>query len=424
MQPEPPHYRGVGGRWWFRAGRLAARAAVALALQVGASMAPAQTAQPSKSPLFVPASDSEVVEVLATSPVARAALASRGAPENFAAAAMQARRHIDAARAEGDPRFLGLARAALLPWWQDQTPELLLLRATILQSSHQFDAALADLDRLLVLDPRSAQGWLTRATIELVLGRYPQALQSCLRLQALMPDQLPGLACVAEARSLTGDRHAYAGLQQRLAAAVGDDRATRGWLYLLLAEMAERQGQPADAERSYRLSLALSPSLYARAALADLLLAGDRPQQALELVEQFAGGAGAGADAGNRSDPQLPDVLLLRKVLALKALGRNSDLRRASDQQRARFADAHSRGDSQHGREEARFRLVIDGDARAALALARSNWMVQKEPADVLVLAQAARAAGDERVLAELRGSLAQTGFADARLMPLLAQTR
>jgi len=50
------------------------------------------------------------------------------------------------------------------------------------------------------------------------------------------------------------------------------------------------------------------------------------------------------------------------------------------------------RGDVVHRREEARYRLALAGDPGGALALARDNWAVQREPADLRVLADAARA--------------------------------
>ena len=60
-----------------------------------------------------------------------------------------------------------------------------------------------------------------------------------------------------------------------------------------------------------------------------------------------------------------------------------------------RFDAARQRGDSLHRREEARFRLARVGDAQGALALARANWDVQREPADRRILVDAARAVGD-----------------------------
>ena len=39
--------------------------------------------------------------------------------------------------------------------------------------------------------------------------------------------------------------------------------------------------------------------------------------------------------------------------------------------------------------------MAIEGNAPAALILARDNWKVQREPADLRILAEAARAAND-----------------------------
>ena len=90
------------------------------------------------------------------------------------------------------------------------------------------------------------------------------------------------------------------------------------------------------------------------------------------------------------------DALLLRLALAEQALpGSQAAYMRHRSDLSARFAAARARGDTLHRREEARFRLAIENDANAALALARANWAVQREPADLRVLADAARAAGD-----------------------------
>ena len=53
------------------------------------------------------------------------------------------------------------------------------------------------------------------------------------------------------------------------------------------------------------------------------------------------------------------------------------------------------RGDTVHQREQARFELLLRRDASTALALARKNWAVQKEPADIRIYLEAAVAARD-----------------------------
>ena len=68
-------------------------------------------------------------------------------------------------------------------------------------------------------------------------------------------------------------------------------------------------------------------------------------------------------------------------------------------------------------REEARFELEIQGNTSKALALARDNWKVQREPADLRILAEAARAADDAPALALVDGWVAATRLQDATLV-------
>lgn len=67
-------------------------------------------------------------------------------PNNVHIAVKLARLYIDRARDEGDPRYLGYAQAALAPWWQMTKPPIdaIILRATLYQSTYQFDRSLKD----------------------------------------------------------------------------------------------------------------------------------------------------------------------------------------------------------------------------------------------------------------------------------------
>ena len=109
------------------------------------------------------------------------------------------------------------------------------------------------------------------------------------------------------------------------------------------------------------------------------------------------------------------DGLLLRLTLAEQRLpeGRES-FARHRDELAARFDAARRRGDSMHRREEARFRLAVDTDPRPALALARDNWAVQREPADLRVLIDAARATRNAAALHTARDWMATNRIEDA----------
>ncbi len=339
----------------------------------------------------------------------RATLAAT--PRNLDVATSVARRAIDASRATGDPRFLGQAQAALSPWWTlpDGPSVVVLLRATIKQSQHDFDGAIADLDRLLIANPRAAQARLTRATVLTVVGRFAEAQTDCTQLASMAPP-LVVAGCLAPPTSLSGEaERAYVGLVQALDKP-GTDVGMIEWALTLAAEIAQRRGDAVAAERHFAAALALDPhDAYLKGAYADFLLDSKRPRDVLPLVA---------SDIKN-------DALLLRLLLAEQRL---PDQRDTFDAHRAemtaRFDAARRRGDSLHRREEARFRLAVEGDSRGALTLARDNWSVQREPADLRILVDAARAANDAPTLRLATDWIAKTRLEDKALVAALAGKR
>jgi len=111
------------------------------------------------------------------------------------------------------------------------------------------------------------------------------------------------------------------------------------------------------------------------------------------------------------------DALLLRRVLAEQQLpDQAAPFAAHRAEMAARFEAARRRGDSLHRREEARFRLAVEGDLRGALALARDNWKVQREAADLRILVDAARAAHDAQALQVAADWIARNGLEDAWL--------
>ena len=87
---------------------------------------------------------------------------------------------------------------------------------------------------------------------------------------------------------------------------------------------------------------------------------------------------------------------------------------------RARRDRARRRGDGLHRREEALIALAIDNDPARAVALARANFDVQREPADARVLAAAGRAARDAAALRVVEDWQRATGLEDVALARLL----
>ena len=399
-------------------------AAAAAPLVVAAALAAIITlaAPAAQAAPYLPRAGSDVIETLPrrSDPLQlelrrmRVQLAT--APDDVQLAATLAQRYIAIGRTESDPRYFGYAQAALAPWWRQAAPPptVRLLRATLLQNTHSFHAAMADLDAVTVADPANAQAWLTRATVQTVLGQYSAATASCARLSALT-EQLVSIACLTNVSGVTGrllksDALLATTLQRNADAAP----QTRAWAMTLLAEMATRRGDAVLAEARYQEALQLAPrDSYLLGAYADFLLDQQRGAEAAGLLK-----------AQRRIDG-----LLLRYALALKQVsqrqtrqsgqaGLQTELADAVAELDARFHAAALRGDSVHQREQARYALHLRGDAKAALALAQQNWAVQKEPADLRILLEAARAANDRAAAAPALAWMAQTGLEDSTIAP------
>jgi len=374
--------------------RLLLSLAAATALGSGATAAP-----------HLPASDATVLAELPAG-TRHASLPARALTATRIDVALPlAQFNISRARATGDLRYLGYADAILAPWMKQPTvaPEVLVLDATILQSRHAFDASLAELDRALRVRPDNAQGWLTRATVLRVLGRYDEALSSCGHLEG-SADPVVASLCVQSLRGLTGHlREAYARVVSLSAAGVSPE--IRAWRFSELGEMAERLGRDDDAERWFREGLQVVPGdFYVRSACADLLLRHDRAADALQLM--------AGYDS--------MEPVLLRIAIAHRALHDGAG-QRADEMLSNAFAVEDQRGEAVHRREQARFLLDVDHKPADALAAARENWRVQREPDDALILLRAAQAAGQPREADPAREFLGRTGLEDSRLKPYLA---
>ncbi|MGB0127694.1 MAG: hypothetical protein WBP72_08645 [Rhodocyclaceae bacterium] len=362
---------------------------------------------------YLPADDSQVLERLPAriaDPGQRELSAWRkqlaDQPANLPLALRVARRYSELGRVSGDPRYAGYAQAALGPWWDrpDAPPEVRVLRATLRQRLHQFEAALVDLDAVLKADPRNAQARLTKATILQVQGKYAAAGDECLALQPLVQDAVSAM-CRASVGGLTGRlRASYGQLRSAYERSGKTDAGIRAWLATALGEMAARAGMTAAAEADFRTALAIDPAdSYLLGAYADFLLDTDRAREVPPLLKAHLG----------------VDALLLRHALALQAI-RSPDLGPAVDQLRARFDASRLRGERVHLREEARFTLHLLGNAAEALRLAEQNWAIQKEPADLRLLLQAAVAAHDETAQRAARRWVTVTGLEDVQLLPLL----
>jgi hypothetical protein len=378
---------------------------IALALVLAAVQFPSTAATPVQ-----PSHDDEVLEILPLvtrnrPPIAAVSAAPASArtlaPE---AAARQAREDISVARQTGDTRYWGRAQAVLAPWWDraDAPVDLAVLQATVQQGRHEFGASRLVLTAALARAPGHAQGWLNLAALERLSADYASALSACDAV-ARAGQPLYAHACTLETQSLLGRNAPATQGWQALIASVAD-AGQRSWLLSLLAESQERGGRDQAAAQSYAASLAAQSDLYTTIAYGDLLLRTGKPAQALQVLA---------------ASPET-DAVVLRRAAAWRALG-DARWKVGRDQLQTRVAELKRRGDDPalHGRELALAALWLDDQPAAALALARSNLRLQREPIDWWVAAQSAQAARDPAALAELAAALRATGLQDTRLASL-----
>lgn len=352
---------------------------------------------------FVPDSDSVVLERLPVRPMVGFAAPARSGAVPVEMIPERVRELLRRAREESDPRYLGQAERLLEPLAKRVPPssEALVLRGVIRQSRHDFTGALADLDAALRLDPRNAQAWVTKSTVHTVRGEYPAARGACVRLAGIT-DPLTTVTAGAQVASMTGEAAAALRLLRSTMARVTNAPAPiRAWAETLSGEIAARLGRRDEAVTHLRAVLDAEPNdVYAMGALADVWLDAGEAGKVVALLRDRVGS----------------DGLRLRLAEAERARGDGDRGAAEIERLRARFVLARDRGERVHQREEARFHLRLLDDPAGALALARENWEVQREPADIRVLFEAAVAVGDKEAMETVRRWITTNRFEDVSL--------
>jgi Tfp pilus assembly protein PilF len=340
-----------------------------------------------RSTPYVPTDGTKVVETLKKDAHQRELQVMRKMvadnPGNIYTVSDLTQRYIAEARNTGDPRYLGYAQATLAPWWkQAEAPtQILVLRATLLQSSHQFPAALNDLNLVLRKDRNNPQAWLTRATIQQVTGHYAEAKNSCMHLYSLAPEIIT-TTCLNNIASLNGEADkSYAALADVYKKSPHIDPSIKIWVLTLLAEMSTRRGDAVAAQSWYKIALGVdTPDSYLLGSYADFLLDQNRAAEVIALLKEKT----------------RVDALLLRYTIALQ----NQKSSLAQEQVNTleqRFNAAIMREDTVHQREHARFELQVKNHPAIALALAQKNWAIQKEAADLRIYLEAALASNSRQ---------------------------
>jgi len=333
----------------------------------------------------------------------RAKLATE--PKNPSQALKVAKAYYELAGAEGDPRYIGYAEAALTPWAADANApaDLLYMRGKLLQWRHEYTPALDLFARALQAEPGHYETLSGRSAVLTVLADYAGARRDCETMR-VREQELYWSSCMAYIDGQTGKAAAAERtLADLLVRHAGNSPEGQLWLLTRLADLATRQGRVADADAYYRRALALNiTNQYLLSNYGDFLIDHGRPADAVKLLRDWV-----------RSD-----VLLLRLTLAAQVL-KIPEFKTYAQTLRDRFAAAGMRGDTLHRQEESRFQLAVEGNKARALELAVANWAIQREPYDARILLEAAVAAGRRDAAQPVLDWLAQSKHEDPMLAAL-----
>jgi len=326
-------------------------------------------------------------------PALQAALrATRRQPGDLPAAKAAARLLITEGRNAGDARLVGAAVAVLRPFLANPDAQTLTLVATARQYQHDFPGALTLLEAAIGLDPTDIDAILTRATVQIVRGRFDLAGLDCDRLNGLARPDV-GFLCHATSRLLTADAPQ---IYDRLGALLAQPGllapALQGWARGLQGEIAALQGNSAVAQGHLAAVIAADPlALRERLLLADLLLAEGEAARVLAVL-----------------DPAIAaDGVLIRRVLAARAVGAKAVAQAATVELAQRVALNLDLGLTAHAREETLYFLRIAQDPGMALQRALVNWNLQHEIEDAQLLVDAAMFAGRPEAAAPVVGWMA-----------------
>lgn len=316
-----------------------------------------------------------------------------------------------------DQRAYGHTFAILERWPTDKekSATIHMLMAAVLQHDHNFDEALSHLETALTKEPNSAQAWLMRAQINLVIADYASARKSCEELSTLVRRAI-WVNCMTQVDALTGNAQQSLNVVESMLVESRDlSRQDYTELFISAAGFAQALGEIEKATRYYNTALQLAPDQpYVLVHYAELLLDQSRYQDVIGL---FA----------SRAESALSDEQKILYVRALDMSEEQDHLDRANnirDDLTEIFNAAFKRAEALPNKAYSQYALYLSNEPEKALDAARDNWVLQKEPSDTLLLAMAAQANGAQEELATLARWLESHQTEDVRLERVLRNNR
>jgi tetratricopeptide (TPR) repeat protein len=340
----------------------------------------------------------------------------RAQPQDMQKALAYARAVFTLGFNEGDLRWFGSAKAALMPWWQasDLPADGFFMRGLVKQGFHDFAGGLQDIQQAIALNPDRAEFWSWRFALHLLKADMSAARQDIAEItRRFGPEE--GQIYRAVLLYRTGQAlSAVQLLSTSLRLPAYQDGASQVWIGFHLGEAHRVAQQPERAIAVWQRLLQDHPQSHLlRLSLADLL-----NQQGQFLQAQAVASANSAKGHAN-----LTDALLMQALLASRGLNA-PDEAAVAGQMTARLQSQALRQESLIERPKLIYQIAYGQDLAAGLALSIENWRLQKEPPDALLFAQAALALHQARAAEPVVQWAQTTGYTDPQLAPLLLQLK
>lgn len=340
----------------------------------------------------------------------------RAQPTNLDASLAYARAVFTLGLTEGDLRWFGSAKAALMPWWQstDLPADGYFMRGLVKQGFHDFDGGLQDINQAITLNPERAEFWSWRFALHLLQANMGAARQDAEDIARRFGPQ-EGHIYSAVLAYRTGQALAAV---QKLSASMRlpnyQDAASQVWIGFHLGEAHRVAQQPEQAIALWQRLLQAHPQSHLlRLSLADLLNQQGQFRQAKAVATAQA----------TLSNSNLTDALLMQALLASRGL-KAPDEAALAQQMAARLQSQALRQESLIERPKLIYQIAYGQDLAAGLALSIENWQQQKEPPDAVLFAQAALARQQARAAEPVVQWAQTTGYIDPQLAPLITQLK
>lgn len=327
-------------------------------------------------------------------------------PLDQAAALAYARAVFLIGLTEGDLRWYGSAKAALQPWWTATSlpADGFFLRGLVKQGFHDFAGGLTDISQAIALDEARPEFWSWRFALHLLVSNMDAARQDCVTIGRLFgANELEVCQAILQYRSGQAGQ-AAARFKQLVALPDYAGPLAQDWLRLHWGEALRTAGQYEAAIQVWQVQLSKRPGAHPiRLALAELLNAQGRPAAAKRVA--------------NVASPS--DALLVQSLLASRGL-KDPDTERLAGQVADRFDSQALRKEALIERPQMVFLIQYGHNVQAGLAMALANWRDQQEPADAVLLLEAALLANQPKAGTGVIEWMRKTGYTEPALSALV----